>query len=108
MDDLFKVGDLVTGKDRSYKRSIYKVISHEGEMLSLKLVCFDGALGIGKHGDFQKARPAGKFRLATSEEVYSELAYAYKVHLLKFVKELLKIRRSSLGRRLPVQRDFLQ
>ena len=98
----FKVGALVTGVDRSYRRSIYQVVNTVGHLMTLRFICIDGQHSYshgGKHQEHLSERLVSDFRLATKKEVFYELGFAHRVFLITFIKKLLKVKRSYLGRR---------
>jgi hypothetical protein len=90
---MFNIGDYVTGKDRSYKRSIYKVVQFiDSETFRLQFIALSGRLGTDKD---MNDRPIDTFRLATQAEVHEELGCALGYNLIGFVRELLLTRSSQ-------------
>lgn len=87
------VGDLVTGIDRSYKRSIYKVLKINSDefdkmrTMDLQFICLDGQLGTSK--DISRGRIVAEFRLASKQEVDRELGMALGYQLIGFVVRLI-------------------
>ena len=96
--DTFNTNDFVTGTDRSYRRSIYQVVSQNEDKLILKIICFSGQLYTNVR-EKNSERLASGFRLATKKELNDELSEALSRHLIDFVKILLRVKRSYLGRR---------
>lgn len=88
------VGDLVTGIDRSYKRSIYRVLRFNCDefdkmrTMDLQFICLDGQLGSSK--DISRGRIVAEFRLASKEEVDRELGMALGYKLIGFIKDLIR------------------
>jgi hypothetical protein len=74
-DDLcgveFKEGDLITGNDRSYKRSIYRVITLEPFVA--ELVSFNGYVPPPDVSSEQPLPDLYAYRLATQEEIEQSL-----------------------------------
>lgn len=95
---MFKVGDFVIGEDRGYKRSIYKIIRFGDPGEFDLLFC---ALGgrLGRPTDISEQRAISEFRLATDKEVFDDIGVALKHNFAKFMRRLLKVKRSSLVRR---------
>jgi hypothetical protein len=88
---LFKVGDYVTGLDRSYRRSIYQVVDMYDTNLnlpafSLKFIVLNGRLG--QDGELYE-RMQHEFRHAPPEEVKYELGIAYTLILIRMVEQLI-------------------
>ena len=88
---MFKVGDFVTGEDRSYKRSIYKVIRirsiEEGEF-DIEFLCLNGSTALEyEDATLSKRRLIKDFRLATVLD--EELSLGISVNLILFVKRLI-------------------
>lgn len=81
---MFNPGDLVTGKDRSYRRSIYKVIRViDNHYFALKCVCFNGHF-FGEDEEVQD-RAMNGFRLARQGELmfeFNEMEYRKVFKLL--------------------------
>jgi hypothetical protein len=93
---MFKPGTLVIGRDQSYRRSIYQVVSNVNQhAMVLKLICYGGRFGPADQPYGQ--RKISEFRKATKAEVKKEMGEAYANMLIDFVEKLLK--RSYLGRR---------
>jgi hypothetical protein len=92
-----KVGDIVIGKDQSYRRSLYRILKfgNKGEF-DLLFMCLDGRLGRSK--DISLGRRTMDFRHATQKEIYENLGFALTVHLINIVSRLLSTRVSYLER----------
>lgn len=88
---MFKIGDYVTGVDRSYKRSIYRV-NHivDSYYFDLAFICLNGRLG--KPEDILGDRNIVDFRLALAEEISEELGFALKMNLIRMVAVLIASR----------------
>jgi hypothetical protein len=69
-----EIGDIVTGKDRSYVRSIYKVLDtpivedYPHSMILVEIVSYDGTVFIEPLLPHM-VRRANDFRLASEEEI---------------------------------------
>ena len=91
IEPMFKIGDLVTGVDRSYQRSIYKVIKHvDGHSVQLLFI----HLGFSIHNKVEITYPRlkTKFRLATDEEIgLSMIGYSLKLYLMYLTIVLLNL-----------------
>jgi hypothetical protein len=66
-----KPGDLITGIDRSYPRSIYQVVGVSGDTLLANWVALSGVTYSADWGVEQipYSFPMGEFRLATNSEI---------------------------------------
>ena len=92
----FKPGDLVTGKDRSYKRSIYKMLSTSEnpetglfEFQSLGPYCVDRYIDMGsKSVQYQFIREYAEFRLANRQEIAVSNRTRSQYRMLKFLERL--------------------
>lgn len=86
-----KVGDIVIGKDQSYRRSLYRILKFgdSGEF-DLLFICLDGRLG--KPKDISIGRRVMDFRHATQKEIYENLGFALTVNLINIVSRLLSTR----------------
>lgn len=72
-----KVGDLVTGMDRSYERSIYEVVQIENNMIIATLFSFGGLKESNMKSFSDIAKPIGEvkdFRHALEEEIKISLS----------------------------------
>lgn len=89
-----KVGDYVTGIDRSYKRSIYKILKFNTDEFDkmrtadLQFICLDGQLGAPS--DLSRGRIIADFRLASKEEVHKEIGLALSYNLIHFIDNLIR------------------
>lgn len=66
----YKKGDLITGVDRSFTRSIYRyhgMVKNQTKIV-MECIVYDGVWGNGKVQDFP-ARMAQEYRKATREEL---------------------------------------
>ena len=72
----FKNGDLITGIDRSYPRSIYRVLDEDKERVLAAVVSLDGFIAEGKcNADGVPLKNEwelglGEYRLATEQEIF--------------------------------------
>lgn len=91
---MFKVGDIVTGVDRGYQRSLYKVISFgdPGEF-NLLFMCLGGRLG--RPSDISEQRAINEFRYAEPEEIKEQLGLALSINLIRFTQRLIYTKRSD-------------
>jgi hypothetical protein len=93
---MFEPGDLVTGKDRSYKRSIYKILSST-EDPDIVLVEFQ-SLGYknvqmwkdngASQSSYQFFREYSEFRLATRQEIDESSNTKTQYALIRLLKKL--------------------
>lgn len=78
----FQVGDYVTGINRTYKRSIYKICDlKDKNSFTLSFVCLEGRLG---HYGETYTRDPSEFRIATDKEIHEELGHAL-IRLTKYL-----------------------
>lgn len=83
-----KVGDYVMGKDRSYRRSVYRVIRFiDSDMFDLEFICLDGRLGIGE----KCARYIAEFEVADPDVVHQQLGRALGYSLIGFVVKIIDL-----------------
>lgn len=92
-----RLGDIVTGKDTSYKRSLYKVIKIVDEhTFDLLFMCLNGQMG--RPTDISTGRQIKDFRIASSKQIYEDLGLAHKYQFYRFMIKVLSIKRSGLAR----------
>ena len=83
-----KVNDYVMGKDRSYRRSVYKVTRFiDEESFELEFICLDGRLGQGEKCE----RIIEEFTVADLDVVHKELGKALGYFLIGFVIQLVDV-----------------
>jgi len=98
-----KVGDLITGTDRSYRRSIYRIVAiYPHGHVDLEMFCYDCHRGQGEKYE----RIMDEFRLATDAEIHAGLGRTIKWDLIKFAVKL--IRQSDQEQRLLEMQEIRQ
>ncbi len=104
---MFKSGDYVMGKDRSYARSLYQVIEVvNATHFKIRFIILGGMVGKGTD-DEVGLRRMQEFGLASAIDI--KIAFGYEA-LKKFFKILnkLELTKSSQVQRSFGLRDFLQ
>lgn len=92
---MFNVGDIITGKDRSYKRSLYRILELMPDNYArLQFLCLGGRLG-RQHE--QMRRPLHEFRIADKLEIKEQYGLALSINLIDIVNTLIKPRHSAFN-----------
>lgn len=80
---LYKIGEYITGIDRSYPRSIYiyRGMNKWQTKVAFELVVYDSHRGNGEH-EYFPAKIAEEYRLATREELLESGAICKSVDFI--------------------------
>lgn len=84
---MFQVGDYVMGKDRSYKRSVYRV--HKivnNDLFHLQFICLGS--NVSDKLEVITDRNMVQYEVITMNEVHKELGYKHVINLKFFLWEL--------------------